>query len=216
MQQAWASPFDQRAADWDTPPRVALSRALGTVLQREMPLGPGMRVLDYGAGTGLASMAFASLGMQVTAVDTSAGMLEALGKKLAVLVPRPDITPVLLTPGSALPAGPFDLVHLSMVLHHIEDAGRLIADLARRLAPGGQLAIFDLAPDEGLFHDNNAGVFHDGFEPDRLRQWFAEAGLDNIRITEAHRMTRNRTTADGSVHTLEFPILLAMGARATP
>ncbi len=214
MQQAGASPFDQRAADWDTPPRVALSRALGTVLQRAIPLGPGMRVLDYGAGTGLASMAFASLGMQVTAVDTSAGMLEALGKKLAALVPKPDITPILLMQGSALPAGPFDLVHLSMVLHHIEDAGRLIADLARRLAPGGQLAIFDLAPDEGLFHDSNAGVFHDGFEPARLRQWFADAGLDNIRITEAHRMVRPRTAADGSVHTLEFPILLAVGVRA--
>ena len=213
MQPANPSPFDERAAEWDSPPRVALSRALGTVLQREIPLGPGMRVLDYGAGTGLASMAFASMGMHVTAADTSAGMLEALEKKLEAMDPRPDIAPVLLAQGSPLPAGPFDLVHLSMVLHHVEEAGQLIADLARRLAPGGQLAIFDLAPDGGLFHDDNAGVFHNGFDQDQLRQWFAEAGLANIRIIEAHRMARNRTAADGSACTLEFPILLATGMR---
>lgn len=214
MKPANPSPFDERAAEWDSPPRVALSRALGTVLQREIPLGPGMRVLDYGAGTGLASMAFASMGMHVTAADTSAGMLEALEKKLEAMDPRPDIAPVLLAQDSALPAGPFDLVHLSMVLHHIQDAGQVIADLARRLAPGSLLAIFDLAADGGLFHDDNAGVFHNGFEPDVLRQWYAEAGLREFRILEAHRMTRQHTTPDGSVHTLEFPILLATGMRA--
>lgn len=213
MQQAGTTFFDQRAATWDTPPRVALSRSLGEVLQREIRLEPGMQVLDYGAGTGLASMAFASQGMRVTAVDTSAGMLEALGAKLANLDPRPDITPVLLKSETALPAGPFDIIHLSMVLHHIEDAGKLITELAQRLVPGGQLVIFDLAPDGGLFHTDPSGIFHNGFTPEQLRKWLSAAGLSAIHVSEALRTPRKRPTADGTIRTVEFSILLARGMK---
>lgn len=195
-----ATTFDDRAAGWDSPPRVALARALFAALGQRFPLAPGLRVLDYGAGTGLASLAFASAGCAVTAADTSRGMLDELVTKLAA---GTKLLPVNLfhldAPDGNLPAGPFDLIHLAMTLHHVAAAGGLLARLTGLLAPGGHIALFDLEPEDGLFHADRAGVFHDGFAPETLVAWFDAAGCENITVERVHTM--ERTLADGTPRT---------------
>jgi predicted TPR repeat methyltransferase len=54
MNQAKTSHFDQAAATWDdNPSRIALMKAVGEGILREVQPTKSMDVLDYGCGTGL-------------------------------------------------------------------------------------------------------------------------------------------------------------------
>jgi SAM-dependent methyltransferase len=114
-------------------------------LDRKQPL----RVLDIGCGNArLASFLHAegySLGY--VGVDANATLLAAARRRLtpqvanqSQLVEQDSLAGEV--PGSALPAGPFDLVALFGVLHHVpgRDWRRaLLQAAADRLAPGGRL-----------------------------------------------------------------------------
>ena len=82
MTSSAISPFDARAATWETPPRVELARAVVAAIGRNVPLDPSLSVADYGAGTGLVSLGLAPQVGSVTAIDNSAGMLSQLREKL--------------------------------------------------------------------------------------------------------------------------------------
>ncbi len=92
------------------------------------------RVVDLGAGTGKLTRSLVARGLDVTAVEPSAGMLDQL--RLAV----PGATAL---PGSAeaipLPDGSVDLIAVAQAWHWF-DAARAAAEAARVLRPGGSLA----------------------------------------------------------------------------
>jgi SAM-dependent methyltransferase len=77
--------------------------------------------------------------------------------------------------------GTYHLILCSMTLHHIREIGPLLQQFSRALLPDGYLCIADLDPDEGMFHSNNKGVFHLGFDRSVLRQAFMEAGFGDIK-----------------------------------
>jgi ubiquinone/menaquinone biosynthesis C-methylase UbiE len=101
---------------------------------RELPIA-ARRLLDLGCGTGrfLAPLA-GRFPMLVCGVDLSRRMLS---------VARNSAAPVVQAPAESLPFadGAFDLVFLSMVLHHIQDSPRAVAELARVVRPGGILFV---------------------------------------------------------------------------
>ena len=80
----------------------------------------------------------------------------------------------------------FDLVAMSMALHHVDDPGLMIKTLSEKLGPGGVLLIIDWvsesesgcapirAPADSLIKH---AVSRMGFEEKELEAWFAEAGL---------------------------------------
>ncbi|MFQ3623023.1 MAG: class I SAM-dependent methyltransferase, partial [Acetobacteraceae bacterium] len=75
----------------------------------------------------------------------------------------------------------FDVVTLSMMLHYAEDPAEVIAEAARVLAPGGTLAIVELAA-----HGDDALVRRlahrwPGFAPPQLEAWLRAAGLTPAR-----------------------------------
>jgi len=49
----------------------------------------------------------------------------------------------------ALHGQSFDLEVAAQVMHHVEDVGRAVAALARRLKPGGTLVVIDQLRDPG-------------------------------------------------------------------
>lgn len=110
--------------------------------------GEPFRVLDVGCGHGrLATFLAAALSwpLAYVGVDGSPTMLGLARRHLAPL-PAVQLQRRELTAprGPVLPAGPFQLVALLGVLHHLPGAHvrrRLLAAAAARLAPGGVLVL---------------------------------------------------------------------------
>lgn len=100
--------------------------------------GPGARVVELGAGTGLLALALARAGAAVHAVEPARAMLDVLRAAAAGAV-----VPVHATgEDTGLPGAAFDLVVLADALHWV-DAAAAGREAARLLAPGGALAVVE-------------------------------------------------------------------------
>ena len=114
--------------------RYAVSEEFAEVLRLLGP-GRGRRVLDLGAGHGIASHAFAQAGWKVTAVEPDASDEVGAGAIRAMQAESGLPIEVL----SALPAeaAAFDAVFCRQVLHHVPDVAATMRALSRLLRPGG-------------------------------------------------------------------------------
>jgi len=183
--------FDKEAAAWDEhPARVQLAGDVTAAISRQVVLSADMDVLDFGCGTGLVTLRLAPLVKSITGVDSSRGMLNVLVAKVA----KQDVTNVRtllldLEAGDAL-SDEYDLIVSNMTLHHIREVGPLLARFYKAISPGGHLCLCDLDLDDGLFHDDNQGVFHPGFDRAILRRVFMDAGFEDVRDTTAAEVTK--------------------------
>ncbi len=109
-------PYPPEAIDWLLPQGVS-------------------RVLDLGAGTGKLTRQLRGRGLDVVAVEPSAGMREQLTRAV------PDVT---VLAGAAeeipLPDRSVDAVLVAQAWHWV-DPGRAVPEVARVLVPGGQLGL---------------------------------------------------------------------------
>jgi SAM-dependent methyltransferase len=106
------------------------------VLARDLA---GCLVLDAGCGGGRYARLLGEHGAQVLGVDLSA----AVAKASALCAPFPNVLIVqddLLDLSVAESA--FDFVYSIGVLHHTPDPRRAFAEIARRVKPGGRLAVW--------------------------------------------------------------------------
>jgi SAM-dependent methyltransferase len=99
----------------------------------------GRLVLDAGCGGGRYARLVGSQGARVLGVDLSA----AVEKAAALCAGLPDIA-IVQADLLDLPIaeGEFDLVYSIGVLHHTPDPRRAFAQIARRVKPGGRLAVW--------------------------------------------------------------------------
>lgn len=97
----------------------------------------GWRILDVGAGNGIASYAFAKAGAQVTALEPDPSDLVGRGAMLPLL--KACTFEVSGALGERMPFddASFDLVYGRQVLHHIPPLGDALKEMARVLKPGG-------------------------------------------------------------------------------
>ncbi|MFJ5559174.1 class I SAM-dependent methyltransferase [Streptomyces sp. NPDC093250] len=105
---------------------------------RALGVGPGLRCLEVGAGTGtIVRWLLETAGVEeVVALDRDTEALALLDdRRLRVLTA--DITDERLHPGT------FDLIHARFVLMHLPDRRRLVPRLAGWLNPGGLLVLGD-------------------------------------------------------------------------
>ena len=114
----------------------------------------GSRVLEIGAGTGLATVPLAERGYQILAVELGPELAEIVRRRLAAY---PDVE-VVVAPFEnwPLPKEPFDAVVSATAFHWIDPAIR-VAKAAQALRPGGSLAIIETrrvpVGDDQLFAD---------------------------------------------------------------
>lgn len=142
-------------------------------------LDPGWVVGDLGAGTGTLANTIAPFVKRVIAVDRSPEMLAAATVRLGG---RDDVD---IREGEleALPIadGELDLAVLMLVLHFAVEPRRVLAEVARALAPNGRLLVLDMrAHDRTEYHDT-MGHLWPGFTEEQMGGWTRLAGLDAYR-----------------------------------
>ena len=189
--------FDQAALTWDSSPtRMQLASDVSATMLTCFTPHAGLRVLDFGCGTGLISLPWAAQINHLTGADSAQGMLDVFAGKAAQHgLPNVSTQHLDLENGGQL-GGPFDLIVSSMTLHHIHDTAALLAHLFKALAPAGQVCLADLDPDGGLFHSDNTGVLHFGFEREALRQLLANAGFVDIEASTAAEVRKSNAEGE--------------------
>jgi len=202
-----AAHFDRKAADWDANERhLALTADILKAVTREWPVNSSPRLLDYGAGTGLCSLALAPRCASVLAMDVSAGMLSRLEEKA-----RASGMTHLQTRQQDLCSEPllgqrFDVILCAMTLHHVTDIEPLLERFHAMLEPGGFIAIADLDKEDGTFHDEPAGVHHHGFIRECLSRKMMAAGFAYVTIDTVHSIRKTRESG-----IIEYPVFCAVG-----
>jgi len=180
--------FDERAADWDTPRRIARAEEAAQTIEGAIDIPPGCRAIEVGAGTGLLGLALRPRLGSLVLADTSEGMLAEADRKIeegrleGVRTVRFDVA------SDAPPSGaPFDLVVSLLLLHHVKDTSAALAGMHRLVAAGGQIAAIDLDTEDGSFHSPEAeGVHHHGFDRERLSELARAAGFIDVRVGDGH------------------------------
>ncbi len=128
--------------------------ARGADLERLRELGrkrPGARALDLGCGAGHAGFALAEAGMQVTAYDLSASMLEVVAQEAQ----RRGLQGLQTRQGAAerqpFDGAAFDLIVTRFSAHHWLDLPGALGEARRVLRPDGTLVVIDaVAPESPL------------------------------------------------------------------
>lgn len=108
---------------------------------------PPRTVVDIGAGTGAGSLALARRfgDAEVIALDSSAFMLQRLGKAAATQGVADRMRSVKADLDIAWPGvGQVDIAWASSSLHHVADPDRVLRDVHTALNPGGVLAVIEL------------------------------------------------------------------------
>ncbi len=174
-------------------PRGALGviarRRAAAELRRLLPgVGPGMLVMDVGAGAGLRADALLALGARVLALEPDP--IEAM-RASAALRGRAVVRPVglaELTPGAVRA----DAVLCWHVLEHLPDLDLALTAMRDALRPGGTLVL--AVPNAGGAEARLLGHRWHGWEPARhrwhltrraLRNVVTAAGLTEVRVTSA-------------------------------
>jgi ubiquinone/menaquinone biosynthesis C-methylase UbiE len=135
---------------------------------------------DLGCGTGQVTAALAPFVARVIAVDGSAAMLQAAKKRLQGManidLRRGDL--------EALPIDDamLDAATLMLVLHHVPEPARALADAARVLKRGGRAILVDMLPHERENYRQQLGHVWLGFADDHVRRLLNDSGFADVRI----------------------------------
>ena len=172
--------FDIKAAGWDQDPmHWDRSEAIANEIKKLIHLNIEMRVLEYGAGTGITSFLLKDLVKEITLMDNSSEMVKVMTEKIkASKVKNLKVLNFNLEQ-SDYKKDRFDLIFTQMVLHHVTYIDLIISRFYKLLNPGGFLAIADLYPEDGSFHgDGFTG--HRGFDVEILSNQIRNQGFTNI------------------------------------
>jgi ArsR family transcriptional regulator len=137
-------------------------------------------VADLGCGTGQVAESLAPFVGQVIAVDSSSSMLKAAKKRLAAHKNIDLRSGTLET--LPVPDGGLDAAVMFLVLHHVPDPARCVAEAARALKPGGRLVVVDMLPHDRDEYRSQMGHVWLGFAEDDILRTLREAGFDHLRL----------------------------------
>ena len=200
--------FNLAAKTWDeNPRRIQIAQATVDAIRSSLPLSPDLDALDFGCGTGLLTMLLSPYVRTVTGADNAHGMLEALQAKIDASGSNHIHTLFLDGEQDELGFEQYDLMVSGMAFHHIEHIDSLLRRFAAALRPSGYVAITDLDLEGGLFHENNAGVYHFGFDRSQFHAILEQAGFSDT--TDTTVASFQKPAADGILRTFTVFLITA-------
>jgi SAM-dependent methyltransferase len=174
---------------WGTPAGRLRAIRRAEVIASGAGLGPGVRALEIGCGTGLFTEMFAQTGVELIALDISADLLkkararEILSDKVQFLEGRFEESDI---------GGPFDAVVGSSILHHL-DLETALPRIFELLKPGGVMSFAEpnMLNPQILFQKNVPWLKKRmGDSPDetafvrwRIHARLLKAGFQKVEIT---------------------------------
>jgi ArsR family transcriptional regulator len=75
-----------------------------------------------------------------------------------------------------------DAATLALVLHHLPEPGRSLAEVARVLKPGGRLLVIDMLPHDRDSYRQQMGHVWLGFSDEHVRRILEESGFGDVRV----------------------------------
>jgi ArsR family transcriptional regulator len=160
--------FSSSAAQWDRLREELFGadlhlHAFAALAGRDWVVG------DLGCGTGQVSASLAPFVARVIAVDSSAEMLRAARERLKGVA------------GVEMRRGDLDFATLILVLHHVPEPARALAETARVVKPGGRVLIVDMAPHDRESYRQQMGHAWLGFSDEHIKELLASAGFTGAR-----------------------------------
>jgi ubiquinone/menaquinone biosynthesis C-methylase UbiE/DNA-binding transcriptional ArsR family regulator len=141
---------------------------------------PEWTVGDLGCGTGQVSAALAPFVARVVAIDASPAMLQAARKRLQpfgnIDLRRADL--------EALPLHDqmLDAATMMLVLHHLPDPARALAEVGRVLKPEGRVIITDMLPHDRENYRQQMGHVWLGFSEEHISGLLRDSGFTQIHV----------------------------------
>ena len=136
---------------------------------------------DLGCGTAQIAAQLAPYVKQVIAVDSSGSMLKAARARLK------SIANVDIRRGELehLPVddAALDAAVIMLVLHHLPDPRKVLADVGRVVRSGGKALIVDMLPHERREYQQSMGHVWLGFDRKQLSGWLTDAGFTGMRLS---------------------------------
>lgn len=194
MRPSGSTPAERAAPDALAPERATAFEALVDDYDAARPTYPlvlfeeldvdGRRVLELGAGTGLATAGLIAAGADVVATDLGPRMLGRLHERFPAV-------PVAVARAEALPFADasFDVVCGAQMWHWV-DVPRAVAGVRRVLRPGGRLAVWwnDVAADGEPWYEAQQARL-EAVSPGYTRGYRTRAYDDELRGSFAHVRT---------------------------
>ncbi len=191
--------FQHKANTYETiNHRVANVDNIAKAMLQNIDLNPSMKIMDFGSGTGLLLERIAPHVHTITAVDISTSMNRELEKKRSKLASELEIIEKDLSSSNL--DRTFDGIISSMTMHHIRDIESMLKKFYAMLNENGFVAIADLDIENGSFHTEDTGVFHQGFDRQALLELIENTGFKDAKIRSAS--TVNKPQGDFSVFLL--------------
>jgi ubiquinone/menaquinone biosynthesis C-methylase UbiE len=144
-------------------------------------IDPSLTIGDLGCGTGQVSELVAPHVARMIAVDGSTDMVHAARKRLKGLgnveVRRGDL--------EALPIddGQLDVAIVALVLHHVPEPVRALAEVRRVLKSGGRILVLDMLPHDRVEYQQQMGHVWLGFSDATMKKHLEAAGFDSPTLT---------------------------------
>ena len=170
--------FSSAAGQWDRLREELFGatshlRAMAALLEHDLVVG------DLGCGTGQVSQWLAPFSERIIAVDSSREMLRAARERLT----GQRHIELRQGPLEKLPINnsELDVALLMLVLHHLPEPKRALAEAARALRSGGRVLILDMLPHEREEYRQTMGHVWMGISEKQMTQWLQEAGFKAVR-----------------------------------